>query len=78
MSNRLTAATYNKGLASRGLDEVIESCGLSRDKVGLLLSAQRGSTGNAELQFVKTPGGVEHLRDYLAAQKRQKIRAVML
>lgn len=114
MSNMFTVANYNKGLARHGLDQIIESCGLSRDEVFLLLSVQRSSSGNAELQFIeliehltvlvgsspvakldwlrttnldlgrtplsliKAPGGLEQVRDYLAGQKRQKIRAAMV
>lgn len=105
MSNTSTVATYDQGLVSHGLDQIIESCGLSRDEVRLLLSVQRGSNENAELQFIelighltvlvgrssaaqsdwltttnldlgqtplsliKAPGGLEHVRDYLAGQR---------
>lgn len=105
MSNTPTFANYDQGLARHGLDQIIESCGLSSDEIRLLLSVQRGSNGNAELQFIeliehltvlvgsspvawsdwlrtanldlgqtplsliKTPGGLEHLRDYLAGQR---------
>jgi Protein of unknown function (DUF2384) len=105
MSNTPTFASYNQGLISRRLEQVSENCGLSREEVRLLLSVQRVSSGNAELQFIeliehltvlvgssqvarsdwlrttnldlgqtplsliKAPGGLEHVRDYLAGQR---------
>jgi Protein of unknown function (DUF2384) len=105
MSNAPTFASYDHKLIHRGLEQVSESCGLSRDELRLLLSDQGGLNCNVELQFIeliehltvlvgsspvakldwlrttnldlgqtplsliKAPGGLEHVRDYLAGQR---------